>query len=87
MLLWGLPRIIQVEQVMKRLIHELPELRVRRIMLVSDPTLPATFIQEVDGRSFRAAGPRPIQTALTWVLRMHMLQWVDKNTGIILSRG
>jgi len=86
-LLWGLPRIIQVEQVMKRLIHELPELRVRRIMLVSDPTLPATFIQEVDGRSFRAAGPRPIQTALTLVLRMHMLQWVDKNTGIILSRG
>jgi len=86
-LLWGLPRIIQVEQVMKRLIHELPELRVRRIMLVSDATLPATFIQEVDGRSFRGAGPRPIQTALTWVLRMHMLQWVAKNTGIILSRG
>jgi len=48
---------------MKRLVHELPEIRVRRIMLVSDATLSATRIQEVDGRSIRAAGPWQIQTA------------------------
>jgi len=79
--------MIQAEQVMERLVHELPELRVRRIMLVSDAALRATFIEEVDGRSFRAAGPGPIQTAITWILRMHTLQWVAKNAGIILSRG
>lgn len=49
---------------MERLVHELPEIRARRIMLVSDATLSATRIHEVDGRNIRVAGPWQIQTAL-----------------------